>query len=43
MKPRQILVTTIQIASLIVGWLIIAASIPLAFIGGAAPSDTVPT
>jgi hypothetical protein len=43
MKPRQMLVTAIQIASLTVGWLIIAASIPLAFIGGAAPSDTVPT
>jgi hypothetical protein len=43
MKPRQMFVTTIQIGSLIVGWLIIAASIPLAFIGGAAPIDTVPT
>jgi uncharacterized membrane protein len=43
MKLRQTLVTTIRVGSIAVGWLIIASSIPLAFLAGAAPSDTVPT
>jgi hypothetical protein len=43
MKLPQTLVATVQVGSVAVGWLIIAASIPLAFLGGAAPSDTMPT
>jgi hypothetical protein len=43
MNLRHTLAATVQVGSVAVGCLIIAASIPLAFLGGAAPSDTVPT
>jgi hypothetical protein len=43
MRPATIFANTIRIASLTVGCFMIAASIPVALLAGAAPGDTVPT